>query len=63
MTVQSSSQENGNSNQLNIENSSEDVATGDLGDNENGLSNSGDSIDAREFLKDMRRKAQESLLE
>ena len=34
-----------------------------MGDSEDGLANSSVSIDAREFLKDLRRKAQESLLE
>eukprot|EP01083_Nonionella_stella_P002956 8434_1 len=62
MALQSSSQQSENSKKRKR---GKDAATGDLGDSENGLANcsSGNSIDAREFFKDMRRKAQESLLE
>ena len=64
MTVLSSSQQrNGNSNWLDTGKSSKKSGIGDLGDSEDGLAISSVSIDAREFLKDLRRKAQESLLE
>eukprot|EP01083_Nonionella_stella_P002957 8435_1 len=60
----SSQQQNDDFKRLDKGNSFENSGAGkDFGDGESGLPKSSDSIDAREFLKDLRMKAQESLVE